>query len=839
MIRLDIFGMTCAACSARVEKALRNVPNVDSVVVNLLTNSAIIEGSPDLGALIGAVRRAGYDAQNADQAPQNKSVDATVKREIQLVFLTPALLTSLVLLFALFYFATGATMLKLPVPRVINNPGGLGIVQFFLAGVCLFVNRRFFVDGVASMLRLAPNMDALVALGSGVSFFYSFAVLIAVVDAYAVGESERAFELGGNYYFESSAAILVFIGIGKRLEERAKGKTTSALDALAKLAPDKASVERDGVEVEIDANEVKRDDVFLVRPGGRVPVDGVVLEGVGAVDESALTGESVPVDKTPEARVFAGTLNTFGFLRCRALKVGSETTLAQIYRLTSDATASKAPVARLADAAAGVFVPSVVAFAALTIIIWLALGKTWDFALVRGITVLTISCPCALGLATPASIMVGMGVGARRGLLFKTAEALEYCGRAKTIVLDKTGVITTGRPVVSSRVLADGVDEREFLTVASALESKSEHPLAQAALQFVRERGADVFSDSLEAFQIAPGAGVCGLLNGERVIGGKLDYLRQTIEIPDKIVETTSRWAERGETTLYFARGDRFLGALGATDALKEDSALAIDALKKLVGEVVMLTGDSKRVAESIGNRTGIERVVADVLPDGKERTIRELARRGRVVFVGDGVNDAPALARADVGIAVGAGTDVAIEAADVVLTSNRLLDVCAAVRLGRATLRNIRENLFWAFCYNIIGIPIAAGFLTPILGWTFSPAFGALAMSLSSFCVVSNALRLNFVKLDDKSSGKNETQPVEERKREEMKKTMTIEGMMCGHCEARVKKTLEALPFVVEALVDHTKGTAVVSLADAPENGDVILREAIAGQGYDVISIA
>lgn len=838
MICLKISGMTCAACSARVERALKNVPNVDSVVVNLLTNSARIEGSADVCALVDAVRSAGYDAQDVNETVRQGPSTSNATSAPQL-FWTPALLSSIVLLLALFYVATGAAMLRFPIPRVLANPGALGIVQLLLASVCMFVNRRFFIDGVASMIRLAPNMDALVALGSGVSFLYSFAVLIAVVDAYAVGESSRALELGGNYYFESAAAILVFIGIGKRLEERAKGKTTSALDALAKLVPDKACVVRNDVEIEIDANDVKRDEVFLVRPGGRVPVDGIVLEGFSAIDESALTGESAPIDKLPDSRVFAGTLNSFGFLRCRASKVGSETTLAQICRLTSDAAASKAPVARLADKIAGVFVPSVVAFAVLTVVVWLVLGKSWDFALVRGITVLTISCPCALGLATPASIMVGMGVGTKRGLLFKTAEALEYSGKAKTIVLDKTGVITTGRPVVSSWTLAEGVDEQEFLAIVGALESKSEHPLAQAALQFVRDRGVDVLSNALEAFQIAPGAGVCGLIDGERVLGGKLDYLRQTINVPDEIIETTRSWSERGETTLFFAHGSRLLGALGAADALKEDSVRAINAMKKLVDEVVMLTGDSKQVAETIGKRTGIEQIVADVLPDGKEQTIRELARQGRVVFVGDGVNDAPALARADVGIAAGAGTDVAIDAADVVLTSNRLDDVCAAVRLGRATLRNIRENLFWAFCYNVVGVPFAAGFLTPLFGWTFSPAFGALAMSLSSFCVVSNALRLNYVKLDGKSAKEKNACPVEEGKYEEMKKTMIVKGMMCGHCEARVKKTLEALPFVIEALVDHTKGTAIVTLNAAPANVDDVLTKTVVEQGYDVISIA
>lgn len=846
MIRLTILGMSCAACSARVESVLSKVRGVSSVSVNLLTNSAQVEGSPSLDELVASVRSAGYDARREDEEETAfNTVAAPEIADSRRSALRKQLTTSAVFLLALFYCATGTEMLNLPVPKAIDNPGSLGVVQLCLASVVVFINRRFFLSGFASIKRLNPNMDALVALGSGISFFYSLAVLLAVIHAYSVGDVAKAAELGSGYYFESSAAILVFVGIGKALEERAKGKTTSAFESLSKLAPAQATVIRDGAEVEIDAKDIVVGDLFVVRPGQRIPADGTVFEGNSAVDESALTGESVPVDKASGSDVFAGTLNSFGFLRCAAKRIGKDTTLAKIVQLTLDAAASKAPVARLVDKIARIFVPAVIGLAAFTVLFWILSGKDWQYALIRGITVLTISCPCALGLATPAAIMVGMGVGARRGILFKTSESLENCGKVKTVAFDKTGVVTTGRPVVTDFVTAPEISIHEFFDAVDALESQSEHPLATAAVNFVREQSLErSVNPTLGDFQIFPGNGLSGIIDGETLVGGKPDFVSQFAAIPNAILDKLSLWEEDGNTAVCFARQNRFLGAMALADTVKPESGSAISDLKQSGFNVALITGDSKRVAESIGKQVGIDDIVADVLPDGKEKKIQELARLGSVAFVGDGINDAPALARANVGIAVGAGSDVALDAADVVLVSNRLDDVCAAVRLSQKTMQNIRENLFWAFCYNALGMPLAAGFLTPFFGWTFSPAFGAFAMSMSSLCVVSNALRLNLVKLDKPRRQKrpNSEKASLVKKEEEsipMKKTMKISGMMCGHCEARVKKTLEAIPFVESAQVDHTKGLAVVELKDAPKNADEILKESVVAQGYEVTEVA
>jgi len=827
MIRLRVVGMTCSACSTRVERALRSVPGVESVRVCLLTNSAIIGGETSINALVDALRQAGYDGfdETSGTRPtreQSEDRRASIRNVGNLIL-------SFCVLGVLFYFSTCVGALGAPLWKRLNNPVSSGAIQLLLSFVVVLLNRRFFIDGLKSFRRLAPNMDALVALGSGASFLYSVGVLFSVLDAFSSRDFVRAYELGRGYYFESSAAILVFISVGKALEACAKGKTTDALRALEKLIPKLATVEREGVETKVEIEQIRVGDVFVLRAGERTPVDGRVVEGVGSVDESALTGESAPVDKKTGDAVKAGTTNASGFLRCEATRVGDDTALAQIIRLTNDAASSKAPVARLADKIAAVFVPTILALALITAVVWLCVGRSIDFALVRAVAVLVVSCPCALGLATPAAIMVGMGVGARRGILFKTAEALEIVGKASIIALDKTGVVTSGRPRVVELQASPGVEERELLEIASALESKSEHPLARAVVEFAQNK--NISSRRVENFQTLPGAGVSATVDGEFSLAGKNALIVDNYELSDGLKDASNRWETEGKTVLFFARGGRVLGALATLDVPKEGAKNAISDLRRLGLRVVMITGDAWRVAKSIGTRVGIGEICADVDPAGKERKVVKLREKGIVAFVGDGINDAPALTRADVGIAVGARTDVAIDASDVALMNDELQNVATSVRLSRATLRNIRENLFWAFFYNVIGITLAAGLWEPLCGWTLSPTFAALAMSLSSFCVVTNALRLNFTRLDQRDARL--------KKERTMKKTIHIEGMMCGHCEARVKKALEALPFVASAQVDHKKGTAALELNDhASGNLDATLKESIEAQDYRVLRI-
>ena len=858
MAILKIRGMSCAACSARVERALLKTEGVEKAAVNLLTNSAEVVGSASISDLVESVRRAGYDAElvedGSSRLPSYFGEDESGTR-----FWSFQIVASFVLLVPLFYFATGVSILGFPVPNFCDNPVGLGVVQLCLAGASIFVNRHFFKSGLTSLRRLAPNMDSLVSLGSGVSFLFSFIALILASDALAKGSFDRAVDWGRNYYFESSAAILFFISLGKALEARAKGKTTSALRALSNLIPERAIVEREGEEVEINATGLRIDDVFLVKPGSRLPGDGVVVEGASSVDESALTGESVPVDKQLGDLVYAGTVNTCGYLKCRVVQTGTETALGQIMKLTVEAASSKAPVARLADKIAGVFVPSVMLVALATFLIWLAFDRPFAFALVRGITVLTISCPCALGLAVPVATMVGMGVGARRGVLFKTAEALELCGKVRAFCFDKTGVITEGKPRIVDFLIDSNVDEFELFKVAFSLESKSEHPLALAIVDFIKRRDPNLSADPLEDFVVAPGNGLAAICRGETILGGKVDYIAERAEIAPSFLEKANVWASEGKTPVFFARGAKFLGAFAASDSIKADAAEVMAELKRRDYRVSVLTGDSKRVADAVAREIGVTEVVAEATPDVKERVVRKSSAKVKTAFIGDGINDAPALTRADVGVAIGAGTDVAIDAADVVLVSDRLTDVVAVVRLSRATLTNVYENLFWAFCYNIVGIPLAAGFLEPLFGWTFSPAFGAFAMSASSLCVVLNALRLNWFDFDgktrktkrlivfDKSDSKLRKESVLETRystvatmRESlgMKKIMKVKGMMCPHCEARVKKALESLTFVESASADSANGTVEILLKELPENGDSLLRDAVTEQGYETLSI-
>ena len=849
--------MSCAACSARVERALKLTPGVENAAVNLLTNSASVEGTASVDELVRAIRQAGYDAiAEGSSAESDETTDGNLEAQT-LRRMTRRLVASAFLALLLFYLSTCVGMLHFPIPQILTSPGATGLAQFLLATAVIIVNQRLFLDGFASLWRMSPNMNALVALGSGASYLYSIAVLFAIVDALSTGALENASSWSHDLYFESTAVILVFVSLGKTLETYSKGKTTTALRALAELAPPKATVVRNGEELLIGVEEMEVGDVFLVRPGGRVPADGVVVEGVSAIDESTLTGESVPVDKGVNSDVSAGSLNLSGFLRCKATRVGKNTALSQIIQLTADAAASKAPVSRIADRISSVFVPSVIGIALLTCVVWLICGSTFEFALLRGVSTLLISCPCALGLATPAAIIVGTGLGARRGILFKTAEALENAGKCKIVTLDKTGVVTEGKPVVTDVQASDKTSVSELLSVAVSLESKSEHPLARAVVDYVDSLTSPIQRCRVEDFHVVAGNGLEGILNGKRVSGGKFDFIRRFAEVPQELQESGNKWNSDGKTTLFFEIDGEILGAFAVADSPRETSAVAIEQLKALKTRVVMLTGDSNRVAESIGKRVGVEEIYADVLPSGKESIVRELSAQGRVAFVGDGINDAPAITRADVGIAVGAGTNVAIDAADIVLVNNNLEDLCRAIRLSRSTLANIKENLFWAFIYNIIGIPLASGLFTPIFGWTLSPVFGALAMSMSSFCVVSNALRLNFAKIDGpRRSGKSTANQVDRAitkasivkgfrnktdnptKEYTMKKTMIIEGMMCGHCEARVKKALESLPFVSTAEVSHIKGEAIVELNDVPADVDIQLKNAVEAQDYTVRSV-
>ena len=822
MEQYNITGMSCAACSARVEKAVAGIDGVTACSVNLLTNSMGVEGSASGAEIIAAVEKAGYGASKKGAAKKS-SDDALSDKETPV--LKKRLFWSLGFLAVLMYVSMGHMMWgwKLP-PFLEGNHIAVGLLQLLLTAAVMVINQKFFVSGFKALLKRAPNMDTLVALGAGASFVYSTYALFAMTAAEGAAQMAYMHE----FYFESAAMILALITVGKMLEARSKGRTTDALKGLMKLAPKTAVVVRENSEVEIPVEQVKKGDIFVVRPGGSIPVDGVVTEGGSAVDESALTGESIPVDKTVGDTVSAATVNQSGYLRCEATKVGEDTTLSQIIKMVSDAAATKAPIAKAADKVSGVFVPAVIAIAAITVIIWLLAGEGVGFALARGISVLVISCPCALGLATPVAIMVGSGVGAKNGILFKTAVSLEETGRAEIAALDKTGTITSGEPRVTDVIPANGVSENELLHLAYSLECKSEHPLAKAVNAKAEELG--ISADNVIDFEVMPGNGLAAMLGGEKIIGGSMKYIGSVVEVPQELMTTAQKLAGDGKTPLLFAKHGSLCGIVAVADTIKEDSAQAVKELQNMGIRVVMLTGDNERTARAIGRQAGVDEVIAGVLPDGKENVIKTLKKQGRVVMVGDGINDAPALTRADTGIAIGAGTDIAIDAADVVLMKSRLSDVPAAIRLSRQALKNIHENLFWAFIYNAAGIPLAAGALIPMLGLQLNPMFAAAAMSLSSFCVVTNALRLN---LFDVHSTKKDRK-IKKKEQKIMEKTMKIEGMMCGHCSGRVKKCLEELPQVAEAVVSHEAGTAIVKLnADI---SDDVLKKTVEEQGYKVL---
>ena len=831
--------MSCAACSARVEKAVGKVPGVTSCSVSLLTNSMGVEGTASPEAVIKAVQDAGYGASEKGASKQSASMAENEKALED--HATPALKRRLIwsvgFLIVLMYFSMGHMMWGWPLPHFYDdNHVAMGLTQLLLTVIIMVINQKFFISGFKSLWHRAPNMDTLVALGATAAFVYSTYALFAMTGAQVRGDMDAVMDYMMDFYFESAAMILTLITVGKMLEARSKGKTTDALKSLMKLAPKTATVVRDGQEVTVPVEQVQRDDVFVVRPGESIPVDGVVLEGTSAVNESALTGESVPADKTPGDAVSAATVNQSGFLRCRATRVGEDTTLSQIIQMVSDAAATKAPIAKIADQVSGVFVPAVIGIALVTTIVWLLIGKPVGYALARGISVLVISCPCALGLATPVAIMVGSGLGAKNGILFKTAASLEETGRIEIVALDKTGTITSGEPKVTDILPAEGVSAEELLRLANTLERKSEHPLAKAILEYAKEQ--NVSAEEVADFQALPGNGLTATLDGKALCGGNDTFIGTTAPVSSEMKAQAAALAEAGKTPLWFSYGGRLLGVVAVADVIKADSPQAVRELQNMGIRVVMITGDNERTAKAIGAQAGVDQVIAGVLPDGKEREIRKLKTEGKVAMVGDGINDAPALTRADIGVAIGAGTDVAIDAADVVLMKSRLSDVPAAIRLSRATLRNIHENLFWAFFYNTIGIPLAAGVFIP-LGLTLNPMFGAAAMSLSSFCVVSNALRLNLFKLRDarhdhkhvKHSKKHE-----EKEKNEMEKTLKITGMMCGHCEARVKKALEAVEGVAEAKVSHESGTAVVTLNVPVE--DAVLKKAVEDQDYKVTAI-
>ena len=831
--------MSCAACSARVEKAVGKVPGVTSCSVSLLTNSMGVEGTASPEAVIKAVQDAGYGASEKGASKQSASMAENEKALED--HATPALKRRLIwsvgFLIVLMYFSMGHMMWGWPLPHFYDdNHVAMGLTQLLLTVIIMVINQKFFISGFKSLWHRAPNMDTLVALGATAAFVYSTYALFAMTGAQVRGDMDAVMDYMMDFYFESAAMILTLITVGKMLEARSKGKTTDALKSLMKLAPKTATVVRDGQEVTVPIEQVQRDDVFVVRPGESIPVDGVVLEGTSAVNESALTGESVPADKTPGDAVSAATVNQSGFLRCRATRVGEDTTLSQIIQMVSDAAATKAPIAKIADQVSGVFVPAVIGIALMTTIVWLLIGKPVGYALARGISVLVISCPCALGLATPVAIMVGSGLGAKNGILFKTAASLEETGRIEIVALDKTGTITSGEPKVTDILPAEGVSAEELLRLANTLERKSEHPLAKAILEYAKEQ--NVSAEEVADFQALPGNGLTATLDGKALCGGNDTFIGTTAPVSPEMKAQAAALAEAGKTPLWFSYDGRLLGVVAVADVIKEDSPQAVRELQNMGIRVVMITGDNERTAKAIGAQAGVDQVIAGVLPDGKEREIRKLKTEGKVAMVGDGINDAPALTRADIGVAIGAGTDVAIDAADVVLMKSRLSDVPAAIRLSRATLRNIHENLFWAFFYNTIGIPLAAGVFIP-LGLTLNPMFGAAAMSLSSFCVVSNALRLNLFKLRDarhdhkhvKHSKKHE-----EKEKNEMEKTLKITGMMCGHCEARVKKALEAVEGVAEAKVSHESGTAVVTLNVPVE--DAVLKKAVEDQDYKVTAI-
>ncbi|MBS6842574.1 MAG: heavy metal translocating P-type ATPase [Clostridiales bacterium] len=836
MEQYTVTGMSCAACSARVEKAVSAVPGVTSCSVRLLTNSMGVEGSATPDAVISAVQAAGYGASLKGAAQSVPSIaeqeDALADHETPV--LKRRLIASLGFLIVLMYFSMGHMMWGWPLPSFFDgNHVAMGLIQMLLTIAVMVINQKFFINGFKSLFHGAPNMDTLVALGATASFGYSTYALFAMTGAQVRGDAAAVMSYMHEFYFESAAMILALITVGKMLEARSKGKTTDALKSLMKLAPQTATLLRNSQEVTVPIAQVKRGDVFVVRPGENIPVDGVILEGESAVNESALTGESIPVDKAVGDSVSAATTNQSGFLRCEATRVGEDTTLSQIIKMVSDAAATKAPIAKVADRVSGVFVPTVITIAVITTAVWLLCGKPIGFALARGISVLVISCPCALGLATPVAIMVGNGLGAKNGILFKTAVSLEETGKTEIVALDKTGTITKGEPRVTDVLPADGLTESALLALAAALEQRSEHPLARAVMLRAEEDKLSV--SEVSDFRALPGNGLTATLNDEELLGGSLSFISTKADVPQALRDKAEALAEEGKTPLLFARGGKLAGVIAVADVIKEDSPAAIAALRNMGIHVVMLTGDNEKTARAIGRQAGVDEVIAGVLPEGKESVIRSLQKQGKVAMVGDGINDAPALTRADIGIAIGAGTDVAIDAADVVLMKSQLSDVPAAIRLSRATLRNIHENLFWAFFYNVIGIPLAAGVWIPIFGWTLNPMFGAAAMSLSSFCVVSNALRLNLFKLHD--AGKDKKIKKKHHKEETtMEKTMKIEGMMCGHCEAAVKKALEAVDGVASAEVSHTSGTAVVTLSKPVDSA--VLKKAVEDKDYKVTSI-
>ena len=839
-----VTGMSCAACSSRVEKAVSKVPGVTSCSVSLLTNSMGVEGTASEQEIIKAVADAGYGAsKKGEGAAKIQSSSASAGEDMLKDRTTPALkkrlIASLGFLIVLMYFSMGHMMWGWPVPGFMkDNHVMMGLLQMLLTIAVMVINQKFFISGFKGMIHRAPNMDTLVALGSGASFVYSTYALFAMTDAQMRGDMDAVMSYMHDFYFESAAMILALITVGKMLEARSKGKTTDALKGLMKLAPKTAVVIRGEKEVQVSIEQVQKGDCFVVKPGENIPVDGEVIEGNSAVNESALTGESIPVDKAVGDKVSAATVNQSGYLKCRATRVGEDTTLSQIIQMVSDAAATKAPIAKIADRISGVFVPTVITIAVITIIVWLIAGQSIGFALSRGIAVLVISCPCALGLATPVAIMVGNGMGARNGIMFKTAVSLEETGKMQIVALDKTGTITSGEPKVTDIIPAAGVTEDTLLKYAYALENKSEHPLARAILEKAKEENAGI--EEVTGFQALPGNGLTSILDGHTLYGGNHTFISSKVSVDGDIQKKAEKLAEAGKTPLFFGNEDRLLGVIAVADVIKEDSPQAIKELQNMGIHVVMLTGDNERTAKAIGQQAGVDEVIAGVLPEGKEQVIRKLKEKGKVAMVGDGINDAPALTRADMGIAIGAGTDVAIDAADVVLMKSRLSDVPAAIRMSRATLRNIHENLFWAFFYNIIGIPLAAGVWYPLFGWKLNPMFGAAAMSLSSFCVVSNALRLNLFKMYDASKDKK-LKAKKEKKRSKkedktMKKIMHIEGMMCGHCEAAVKKALEALPQVDEAVVSHEAGTAELTLN--AEIADDVLKKTVEDKDYTVTSV-
>ena len=846
MRQFDVGGMSCAACSSRVEKAVSKLPGVESCSVSLLTNSMGVEGTASAGEIIEAVEKAGYsaaergtagDAVRSEAGAAAAAPDTSMLDDKETPLMKRRLIASVIVLAVLMYFSMGEMMWGWPVPEAMeNNHVAMGLLQMLLTAVIMVINQKFFVSGFRGIIHRAPNMDTLVALGAGAAFVYSTYALFAMTGAQEAGDQETVMMYMHDFYFESAGMILTLITVGKLLEARSKGRTTDALRSLMELTPQTAVVIRDGQEMEVPVGQVKKGDIFAVRPGEKIPVDGVVTEGTSAVNEAALTGESIPVDKMPGENVSAATVNQSGYLRCEATRVGEDTTLSQIIRMVSDAAATKAPAAKAADKVSGIFVPVVIVIALITFVVWMLAGQTVGYALARSISVLVISCPCALGLATPVAIMAGNGMGARNGILFKTAAALEETGKAAAVILDKTGTVTKGEPEVTDTIPADGITCEELMKLAYSLEAKSEHPLAKAIVSAAGAMG--LRAADVEDFKALPGNGLTAKLDGCTLSGGNLRFAESQFGVTEAMKTTAAELASAGKTPLFFGRNSQPAGIIAVADVIKDDSAEAVRELQGMGIDVVMLTGDNQQTAEAVGKQAGINRVIADVLPDGKEKVVRDIQKTGRVIMVGDGINDAPALTWADIGIAIVAGTDVAIDAADVVLVKSRLADVPAAIRLSRAALRNIHQNLFWAFFYNVIGIPLAAGVWIPLLGWQLNPMFAAAAMSLSSFCVVTNALRLNLLDIRNPEHDRKRINKTKIKNKEEkqMKKTMKIEGMMCAHCEARVKKSLEALPEVESAEVSHEKGTAVVSLKD--DLTDDALKKTVEEQDYTVTSI-